>query len=194
MYYFIKGKYVTRGDNFAVIENGGIGYKIFTSAYAIEALTKAVGEVTVFTHLYVREDMLDLYGFPTNEELKMFLNLLTVSGVGPKAALAIMSVASPERFALAVITNDVKTITKATGVGPKLAQRVILELKDKVKTTEAISAEEIPDEVFGDAHAEAVSALVVLGYSPQEAKKAVTPLKAESVEELVKEGLKRLMK
>ena len=194
MYYFIRGKYFTRGDNFAVIENNGIGYKIYTSETVLQQLNKTVGEVTLYTYLHIREDVMDLYGFPSNEELNMFLNLLSVSGVGPKAALAILSVATPERFALAVITGDVKAITKAAGVGPKLAQRVILELKDKIKTTEAISAEDIPEEIFTDIKSEAVSALMVLGYSANEAKNAVSKASGENVEELVKEALKQLMK
>ena len=108
MYYYIKGKYITRGENYAVIDNNGIGYKIFTSQTALEQLSKSLGEVTLYTYLYVREDIMDLYGFTTNEEIGMFLNLLSVSGVGPKAALSIMSVASPERLALAIITGDSK--------------------------------------------------------------------------------------
>ena len=116
------------------------------------------------------------------------------TGVGPKAALAILSVTSPERFALAVITGDVKTITKAPGVGPKLAQRIILELKDKIKTAEAINVADIPDEISEDVSSEAVSALVVLGYSPMEAKKAVSGISGDTVEEVVKEALKKLMR
>ncbi len=194
MYYYIKGKYITRGENYAVIDNNGIGYKIFTSQPTFERLTGTVGEVTLYTYLYIREDIMDLYGFITNEEIGMFLNLLSVSGVGPKAALSIMSVASVERLALAIITGDAKTITKAVGVGPKVAQRVILELKDKLKTAESIDTEAIRDFDTGDAKTEAVSALVVLGYSPQEAKKAVSAADGENVEELVKQALKKLMR
>lgn len=194
MYDFIKGKYITRGENYAVIENGGIGYKIYTSESALHMLAGTLGEVTLFVHLNVREDAMDLFGFPTNEERQTFLNLLSVTGVGPKAALAILSVTSPERFALAVITGDVKTITKAPGVGPKLAQRIILELKDKIKTAEAINVADIPDEISEDVSSEAVSALVVLGYSPVEAKKAVSGISGDTVEEVVKEALKKLMR
>lgn len=194
MYYFIKGRFITRGENYAVIDNHGIGYKIHTSEPVIERLVKCSDEITLYTHLHVREDVMDLYGFPTNEELNMFLKLLSVSGVGPKAALSILSVTTPAQFALAVITNDVKTITKASGVGPKLAQRVILELKDKLKTIQMPDISDLSEEVCSDTSAEAVSALVVLGYTPQEAKKAVLAISGETVEELVKEALKRLMK
>lgn len=193
MYYYIRGKYITKGENYAVVDNGGIGYKIFTSLSVLERLDPG-SETTLYTHLYVREDAMDLYGFPTTEELSMFLNLLSVSGVGPKAALSILSVATPEKFALAVITNDVKTITKATGVGPKLAQRVILELKDKLKTVDAVSSADISDEDFTDERSEAASALIVLGYSQAEASKAVSLSEGGSVEELVKNALKKLMR
>ena len=193
MYYYIRGKYITKGENYAVVDNGGIGYKIFTSLSVLERLDPG-SETTLYTHLYVREDAMDLYGFPTTEELSMFLNLLSVSGVGPKAALSILSVATPEKFALAVITNDVKTITKAAGVGPKLAQRVILELKDKLKTVDAVSSADISDEDFTDERSEAVSALIVLGYSQAEASKAVSLSEGGSVEELVKNALKKLMR
>ena len=194
MYYYIKGRYITRGDNYAVIDNNGIGYKIFTSQPTLEMLSGTVGEITIYTHLYLREDIMDLYGFVTNEEMSMFLSLLSVSGVGPKAAISVMSVATPERLALAIITGDAKTITKAQGVGPKAAQRIILELKDKLKTSEAIAAEDIKDFDTGDAKTEAVSALVVLGYSPQEAKNAVASIDGETVEDMVKQALKKLMR
>ena len=194
MYYYIKGTYITRGENYAVIDNNGIGYKIFTSEKALEQLSKTVGEVTLYTYLYVREDIMDLYGFTANEEIGMFLKLLSVSGVGPKAALSIMSVASVERLALAIVTGDTKKITRAAGVGPKVAQRVILELKDKIKTHDAIDSSSIQDIDTGDIKTEAVSALVVLGYSRQEANNAVSKSNGENVEDLVKEALKKLMR
>ena len=137
---------------------------------------------------------MDLYGFTANEEIGMFLKLLSVSGVGPKAALSIMSVASVERLALAIMTGDTKTITKAAGVGSKVAQRVILELKDKIKTNDAIDSSSIQDIDTGDIKTEAVSALVVLGYSQQEANNAVSGSNGENVEDLVKEALKKLMR
>lgn len=194
MYYYIKGRYAARGENFAVIENSGIGYKIFTSETDMEKLSGFLSEVTVYTYLNVREDAMDLYGFLTNDELSMFLKLLSVSGVGPKAALAIMNAVSPSQFALAVITNDAKTITKAAGVGPKLAQRIILELKDKIKTTEAMNLSENEDFSDDNAYSEALNALIVLGYSAQEAKNALSSVKAEDTETMIKEALKRLIR
>lgn len=194
MYYYVKGRYVTRGDNFAVIDNNGIGYKIFTSLPTLERLASTVGEVTMYTHLYIREDVSDLYGFTENGELDMFLNLLSVSGVGPKAAIAIMSAAPVEGIALAIVTGDAAVLRKAPGVGPKAAQRIILELRDKIKTADAIDTQSIRDFDTGDVKSEAVSALVVLGYSAQEAKKAVASVSGDNVEGLVKEALKKLMK
>ena len=151
----------------------------------------------MYVHLVVREDAQELYGFATNEELAMFRHLVSVSGVGPKAALAILSVATPERFALAVMTEDEKTITRAQGVGPKLARRVILELRDKLKNEDMLP-QQMSDEVqeaLSDNLTEAAAALTVLGYSPNEAKTAVAKLDSSlGVEELVKEALKLLMR
>lgn len=196
MYYYIKGKFIKSCDNFIVVDAGGIGYKLYTSSPTIDKMPESGTDITVYTHLHIKEDAHDLYGFLTNEELTLFLQLLSVSGVGPKAALAILSVASPEKFALAVITNDLKTITKAQGVGPKVAQRIILELKDKLKT-EAALPENVSD-IIADTEnnqAEAVTALVVLGYTSNEAKRAVSRIDSElSTEEIIKEALKLLMK
>lgn len=196
MYYYIRGKYITRKDNFVVIEAGGIGYKIYTSALNLEKMPAAGTEITMYTHLYVREDVQDLYGFSSNEEITLFLQLMSVSGIGPKAALSIMSVMTCEQFALAVITNDTKAITKAQGVGPKVAQRIILELKDKLKTENALPEDIKATSVEQENHQlEAVTALVVLGYTANEAKRAVSGVDPElPVEIIIKEALKILMK
>ena len=194
MYYYINGEYVQNGENFIVVEAGGVGYKIYTSAIAMSKMPEAGKKVKVYTHFYVREDTQDLYGFPEQDELFMFLNLISVSGVGPKAALAILSVATPSDIALAIMTKNIKIITKAAGVGPKLAERIILELKNKIKNIDALP-EEYSDIEINDTSSEAISALVVLGYSEQEAKKAVGLSDSKkSVEEIVKEALKKLMK
>ena len=196
MYYYIKGKYITKKDNFVVIEAGGVGYKIYTSALNLEKMPAVGTEITMFTHLYVREDVQDLYGFSTNEEITLFLQLMSVSGIGPKAALSIMSVMSCEQFALAVITNDTKAITKAQGVGPKAAQRIILELNDKLKTQEALPADiQATAKEVQNNQSEAVTALVVLGYTANEAKRAVCKIDPElPVEQIIKEALNILMK
>lgn len=194
MYYYLKGELVLKQDNFAVLDNGGVGYKIYTSQNSLDSVSLSA-DVTFYTHVYVREDIFDIYGFVTNDELTMFLHLLSVSGVGPKAALSILSVMSPNQLILAVITNDAKMLQKANGVGAKMAQRVILELKDKLKNVDIV-----PEEAFGaeivsdDSGMEAVSALVVLGYSQQEAKKAVSKVdQSLPVEEIVKQALLKLM-
>lgn len=197
MFYYIKGKLVHKDINFAVIDAGGIGYRIFTSMTSLSRMETGDSAV-MYTYMYVREDTMNIYGFSTVEELAMFEKLISVSGVGPKAALAILSVAPPERFALAVVTGDSKLITKAQGVGPKLAQRIILELKDKLKGEDLPqNAADVAAETVGasDTLAEAVSALVVLGYSQAEAQSAVAKCDpSDNVEQIVKEGLKNLLK
>ena len=194
MYYYIKGELVLKQDNFAVLDNNGVGYKIYTSALSLEGVS--VGDdVTFYTYLYVREDIFDVYGFTKNDELTMFLHLLSVSGVGPKAALAILSTLTPNQLVLAVMTNDAKALTKAVGVGAKMAQRVILELSGKLKNSEILPDESMPQDVTLDTSAvEAVSALTVLGYSQAEAKKAVSKVDPTlGVEEIVRKALAHLM-
>ena len=142
MYAYIKGTLEIKTTGYVVVEtNNGIGYKIFMSESAIERLNDIGSTVKIFTYMRVREDDISLYGFNTNEELRMFELLLSVSGIGAKSAINILSNITPSSFALAVITNDVNALKKLPGVGPKSAQRVILELKDKIKTEEAISKE-----------------------------------------------------
>ncbi len=193
MYYYIKGELVLKQDNFAVLDNGGVGYKIYTSQLSAESVSIG-SRVTFYTYVYVREDILDIYGFVSQDELSMFLQLLSVSGVGPKAALAILSVVTPPQLALAVMTNDAKTLTKASGVGAKMAQRVILELKDKLKSADVVP-EGVTDVQISadDSTMEAVTALTVLGYSQQEAKNAVAKIDpALGVEEIIKQALKSM--
>lgn len=196
MYYYIRGILVHKDTDFVVVDAGGVGYKIHTSALTIENLGADMNnEVLMYTYLHVREDVQMLYGFKTREEHGMFLTLLSVNGVGPKAALAILSAAAPAQLAAAVITNDVKTITKAQGVGPKLAQRIILELRDKIKNEDLdMGAYDTVDEApVTDSMGEAVSALVALGYSHQDAKKAVSGVDGSlSVEEIIKKALSKL--
>lgn len=195
MYYYIKGTLVQKGDNYLVVDANGVGYMIYTSMTSLADVGETGRNVTMYTYLHVREDVMDLYGFATIEEKNMFMHLISVSGVGPKAALAILSVTTPAKFAVAVVTNDVKTITKASGVGPKMAQRVILELKDKLKTEELeIDADEDTGEIPSDNKNEAISALIVLGYSPSDAQKAVKGIDGTlNVEEIIKKALSSLM-
>ena len=195
MYYYIKGTLVQKNDNYIVVDANGVGYMIYTSLNSMQNTGEIGKKITIYTYLHVREDVMDLFGFTTIEEKNMFMHLISVSGVGPKAALSILSVTTPAKFALAVITNDVKTITKASGVGPKMAQRVILELKDKMKTDELeIDLEDESDDILSDNRSEAISALVVLGYSLNDAQKAVKGIDGTlSVEEIIKKALAGLL-
>lgn len=195
MYYYIKGTLVQKGENFIVVDTNGVGYMINTSLTSIANVGETGREITMYTYLHVREDVMELFGFTTIEEKNMFMHLISVSGVGPKAALSILSVVSPAKFAVAVVTNDVKTITKAQGIGPKMAQRVILELKDKLKTNELeIDLDNDIEEIPSDNKNEAISALIVLGYSPNDAQKAVKGIDGTlGVEDIIKKALSSLL-
>ena len=196
MYYYIKGKLALRGENYIVIDAHGVGYMIYTSLNTIQNVGVQGSEVTVYTYLNVREDAHELYGFATLEEKTLFMQLLSVSGVGAKVALSVLSVLTPAAFAQAVIFDDIKAITKAPGVGPKVAKRIVLELKDKIKKAdiEAGGKAESINEVGSDSRSEAVSALLVLGYSITDAQSAVAGIDASlNVEEIIKQALVRLM-
>ena len=200
MYYYIKGTLMHKGDNYIVVDASGIGYRIFTSLECIEKSPHTGSDVTVYTYLNVREDAMELYGFYSEEERTMFLMLISVSGVGPKAGLALLSVASPQKLAAAIVMGDEKLLTKASGVGPKAAKRVILELKDKIDTDAlGIDGDDgvtLSDdtEIIADSRAEAMSALVVLGYSASDAKNVLMKLDATlTTEELIKKALLQLM-
>ncbi len=197
MYYYLKGTLAAKGENYIVVDVSGVGYMVYTSLNGIEKSGPIGNQITVYTYLNVREDAMDLYGFVTEEEKKMFMLLISVSGVGPKAGLAILSVAPPAKIATAIITGDTKTITKAAGVGPKVAQRVILELKDKMDSSSlGIETEDlsVSDEIITDNRAEAMSALVVLGYSANDARNVLSKLDSSlSTEDLIKQALVKLM-
>ena len=200
MYAYIKGTLEIKTTGYVVVEtNNGIGYKIFMSESAIERLNDIGSTVKIFTYMRVREDDISLYGFNTNEELRMFELLLSVSGIGAKSAINILSNITPSSFALAVITNDVNTLKKLPGIGAKSAQRVILELKDKLKTEEAEAKIETSKEIQvaikeDDKVQEAMSALQVLGYSKQEIEVAMQKMdtSALSVEDIIRKGLNNL--
>ncbi|MBE7040162.1 MAG: Holliday junction branch migration protein RuvA [Ruminococcaceae bacterium] len=197
MIAFVKGTVDCVDENYAVIDSGGIGYKIFMSPFSLSSL-KTGDNVKIHTFLKVAEDLFDLYGFLSVEELKMFKMIISVSGAGPKAGLSVLSSMRPSEFALAVVTDDYKSITKAVGVGPKLAQKIALELKDKLKNedlfpqeTSVVSASAAPHGATNSS--EAVSALCVLGYSQSEAVRAVSQLSKDlSTEDTIKEALKIL--
>ena len=198
MFAYINGKLEYKMEGYVIVDVHGIGYKIFMSETGIEKLGNVGDTVKVHTYLKVREDDMSLFGFNTAEELSMFELLISVSGVGAKTALSMLSCIEPSKFALAVITNDLKTLTKIPGVGAKSAQRIVLELKDKLKTEKAVNTSEnseIAESIEKDNKLEdAVSALQVLGYNRKEIEKVFE--KAElsdfSVEDLIKKGLQLL--
>ncbi len=196
MIYSVKGKLVYCGQDIAVIECGGVGYACNTTLSTISQIQGAQGDVTLYTSMVVREADVSLYGFATLDELNAFKILTSVSGVGPKAGLAILSVCDPQSFALAVASGDSKMFTKAKGVGPKVAQRIVLELKDKVSKEAALMGENVNVDFSavgkGNA-AEAISALVVLGYSQSDAARVVSAIDpGTSVEEMIKQALRGL--
>lgn len=200
MYAYIKGSLEVKTKGYVVIDVSGIGYKIFMSESAIEKIGEIGNIVKVHTYLRVREDEMSLYGFNTNEELRMFELLLSVSGIGAKTAIGMLSNITPSSFALAVITNDVAKIKALPGIGPKGAQRIILELKDKIETDEAVDTSSNPQAssilVDNESTQEAISALQVLGYSKKEIEKALEKVNTTNLttEDMIREGLKNLSK
>ncbi len=209
MFYYISGKLAHLAPAFAVVDVNGVGYKLTISGTTYDAMpaNRSVNEpptVKLFTHMAIREDDIELFGFATQEELSSFRMLLTVSGVGPKAAISILSLLSPEKFALAVCTDDKKTIAKASGIGPKTAARVILELKDKMLKESGGEALVGGNTVAASAVSqgsrsklsEATDALVVLGYSRPEAVSALKDMDISSMEleEIIRLSLKKMMK
>ncbi|MDO5557548.1 MAG: Holliday junction branch migration protein RuvA [Clostridia bacterium] len=197
MFAFIKGSLESKAKNYVVIENSGIGYKIFMSEVTIEKLGELGEIVKVHTYYLVRENEISLYGFTSQEELRLFELLLSVSGVGAKSAIAMLSAIEPSAFALAVITNDVGKLTKVPGVGNKTAQRLILELKDKLKTEDSISAEniQVKSGIKNNKEIEeAMEALKVLGYTGKEIEKALQNIELEglSIEKIIKIALGNL--
>ena len=198
MFYSLKGTLTHTEPNAAVIECGGVGFLCLTTASTLRALPAVGQSATLYTHLNVREDALDLFGFATQSELNCFRTLTSVSGVGPKAALSILSSLAPEQLAMAVGSGDYKSLTRAPGIGPKLAQRIVLELKDKVGLPSSGGMETDLGTPIGGVNAsgnaaEAVGALTMLGFTAGEASAAVGKLdSALSVEEMVRQALRTL--
>ncbi len=208
MFYYLNGRLTVLEESTAVIDVGGVGYKLTVSGTTHDSLpqpkanTNDAPTVKLFTYMAVREDDIELFGFYSNEELSAFKMLISVSGVGPKAAMAILTLLTPEKFALAVCSEDTKTLSKASGVGAKTAARIVLELKDKLTKETGASASSnsgvylASDNAPKNRLSEAQDALVVLGYSRSE---AVTVLKSIDVtglelEEIIRLSLKKLMK
>lgn len=194
MITLVKGKLEIKMTGFVVIDVNGLGYKVFMSDNSIEKLGNIGDNVKVYTHHHVREDDISLYGFCTMEELRMFELLIGVSGVGAKTALTMLAVIDPSNFALAIISEDVATLTKIPGIGAKSAQRIILELKDKLKkeNIDKNSTIQMIQPISGENKMqEAIEALQVLGYNRKEIEKAFSKLEKASLttEELIRKGL-----
>lgn len=204
MFHYIRGTLAAIRQGFAVLDAGGVGFRLCVSDNTYQAISKKQNtEVKLFTYLSVREDGMELFGFFTEAESELFQLLITVSGVGPKAAMAILSVFTPEKFALAVCTDDKKAIAKANGIGPKTAARIILELHDKMANAGDFGGESgtqvfFPGELptAGNSLAEAQEALLVLGYNRTEILGVLRGLDttAMSTEELIRAALKKLMR
>ena len=206
MFYFIRGELALLEHNFAVVDAGGVGYKLTISGTTYSALPHSTAseapKVKLYSHLSVREYGVELFGFASLEELNLFRLLLSVSGVGPKAAISILTQLTPEKLALAVCTEDKKQISKAPGVGPKTAARIILELKDKLHSAAEASAESGDTPVStsssdaGSKSAEALDALMVLGFNRAAALDALRGIDIENseLEDIIRTALKKLMK
>lgn len=197
MIYNLRGTLTYCDQNFAVVECGGVGFKCFTTLTTLREIGKVGNEVNLYTHLSVREDAMDLFGFASKEELESFRLLISVSGIGPKAAVAILSEMTPDRLAVCIASGDAKMLTKAQGVGKKTAERVVLELKDKMGAigSSDVAAAAAAGSAEGTDSAEAVQALVALGYTRSDAAVVIGRLDPSlSVDEMIRLGLKELAK
>lgn len=199
MFYYLKGTVGHLAPNLAVLDCGGVGFACHTTSYTLSQL-RVGEEAKLYTYLNVREDAMELYGFTTDNERSCFQMLIGISGVGPKAALSILSATTPEGLATAIITGNEKALTVAQGIGKKIAQRIILELKDKLAKGQlpaegelgGVAVTVIPQ----DKASEASAALAVLGYGPGEISAALKGLELEalSLEEIVRQALRRMVK
>ena len=204
MFYYIKGKLVLNEDSRAVIDVGGVAYAMTVSANTQSAISSKTfnGEtdITLYTHLSVREDGIELFGFKDTDELNMFKLLITVSGIDPKAAMSLLSFLTPDGIATSIYNDDKKSISKAPGIGPKTAARIILELKDKLVAKPTASTNTVPDIFVNNTDSgkynEAIDALIVLGFNRSAATEALKTVDTASLEleDIIREALKKLMK
>lgn len=201
MFYYLNGTVAHVEPYLAVIDCGGVGYACRTTTYTLSSLKKG-DKAKLFTYLNVREDAMELYGFGSQEELNLFQQLISVSGVGPKAALSILSASTPANLALSIITGDEKALTCAQGIGKKIAQRVILELKDKLSKGQALASGGVPVTGGGAMEiipqnklSEASAALAVLGYTQGEINVALKGVDMEQpLEQIIRQALKKMVK
>lgn len=201
MYEYIKGKYMGINKDYIIIENNNIGYKIFTSGATMAEMPGINDEVMLYLEQIVREDFIGLYGFKDREELEMFKLLLSISGVGAKAALSLLSISRINNLKYAIIMEDDKHLCRAPGIGKKTAGRIILELKDKIKKEDIMSGvdiqegfEDLQPTINANTVGEALGALLALGYSEKEAETALKQVdKTASLEDIIKDCLKVLM-
>jgi Holliday junction DNA helicase RuvA len=194
MISFLRGILTYSDENGAVIDVNGIGFDVIMPLLDINNLPPVGQTVTVYTYMYVQEDVMALYGFTNRDAIKYFKKLIGVSGVGPKAAVALLSVLTVSELAAAIISSDAKAIGRAKGIGPKMAQRIVLELKGKVETADAIVGGTEKSIYRPSADSEAVNALIALGASPSEAQKTVMQISGENMttEDIIKEALRRM--
>lgn len=203
MISFIRGLVADTTENSIILENNGIGYEIFMTGSSIEQVSRADREIKVHTYFQVREDAMQLYGFLSRDDLEMFRLLLNVNGIGPKAALGVLAGLTADELRFAVLSDDIKTISKAPGIGKKTAQKLILELKDKLKLEDAFEKKLAHEQetasatgsLLHDGRQEAAEALIALGYSNTDAMRAVrkvTDVSPDDVEGLLKAALKQL--
>lgn len=201
MIAYIKGQLELIGEDYVIVDHNGMGYQIFVPASVLEQMPARGSNVKIYTYLYVREDNLCLYGFLTRDDLHVFRLLITVNGIGPKGALGILSTISPDELRFAVLAGDTKTISKAPGIGSKTAQKLIIELKDKLKLEDALdhisdSAQSFEDSRNSDSRNEAVLAMVALGYSQTQALQAVRSCDITedmTSDEILKLALKKIL-
>ncbi|MCI5869373.1 MAG: Holliday junction branch migration protein RuvA [Dorea sp.] len=205
MISYIRGTLAVMEEDKVIVDVGGVGYGIYMSGRAMGMLPSVGCEVKIHTYLHVKEDIMQLYGFLTRDELAVFRLLIGVSGIGPKGGLGILSALSPDDLRFAVASNDIKAIQAAPGIGKKTAEKLILELKDKLKLEDALEhisgndvayAAEVPSANYAEVQSEAVQALVALGYGNTEALRAVKQVELTEdtgVEEVLKQALKKMM-
>lgn len=195
MFEFIIGDVVAIKDDYIVLQNNGIGYKIFTSINSMIKLEMGMKNTLIYTYLNVREDGILLYGFTTEEEINMFILLQLVSKIGPKVALGILSTLTPNQIKLAILRKDFETLCKAPGIGKKTAERLVLELKDRIEKDTVLESEIIDKSEVNEYH-EAINGLMSLGYTRLEVEKIIGTLDTSKmqIEDIIRESLKKLSK